>query len=132
MKSLFVPDSDNLQNRVASVNDKFAFVDSVKMTVGGLTDVITNNDGSPIFSINVMPNKWFSGSVNVVDLTWYALYKVYGDTVICCFAYAFFFWRIFINLSNIINGTGGAVDSYAQSQDIEAYRRFGFGRRRKM
>ena len=79
-----------------------------------------------------MDNKWFSGSVNVIDLTWYAPYKQYGDVVICCFAYAFFFWRIFINLSNIISGAGGTVDTYSQSQDIEAYHRFGFGRRKKM
>ena len=79
-----------------------------------------------------MENKWISGQVKVIDFSWYAPYKELGDTIICCFAYAFFYWRIFIHLSDIISGSGGSVDMYSEAQDIEAYRRFGFGRRKKL
>lgn len=39
-------------------------------------------------------------------------------------------WRIFINLPNIISGGAGSVnDITIASSDIEAYQKFGFGRR---
>ena len=129
---MFVPDSENLENKVNSIKDKFSFIDSVKVTINDLTSIVTNEENAPIFYVDVMENKWFSGKVKVIDLSWYAPFKTYGDTVICCFAYAFFFWRIFINLSNIISGSGGAIDSSMQISDIHAYRKFGFGRRSSM
>ena len=65
-----------------------------------------------------------------MDLSWYAPYKNYGDTIIAGFIYVFFLWRIFINLPNIISGGAGSVnDITIASSDIEAYQKFGFGRR---
>lgn len=62
-------------------------------------------------------------------MTWYTQFKQYGDLILTGFIYAMFFWRIYINLPNIISGVGGAVnDVPAQVSDIEAYHRFGFGR----
>lgn len=135
LKILFVPDSSFIEEKVNSIKDKFDFVDSVKLTINDITSVITNEDNVPVFYVSVLDNKWgIEGQVKVIDLSFYAPYKTYGDAIICCFAYAFFFWRVFINLSNIINGVGGTINSnnVEMFDDIRAYAKFGFGRRSKL
>ena len=67
-------------------------------------------------------------TVKVIDFSWYAPFKTYGDLIITGFVYAFFLWRIFINLPNIIHGLGGVVDSNQMLGDFEAYKETGFGR----
>ena len=67
-------------------------------------------------------------TVKVIDFSWYSPYKSYGDLIITGFVYAFFLWRLFINLPNIIHGLGGVVDSNQMLGDIEAYKETGFGR----
>lgn len=112
LKILFVPESSFIEEKVNSIKDKFLFVDSVKLTINDITSVITNEESRPVFYVSVFDNKWgIEGQVKVIDLSFYAPYKSYGDTIICCFAYAFFFWRVFINLSNIINGVGGSINT---------------------
>ena len=109
---MFVPESSFIGEKVNSIKDKFLFVDSVKLTINDITSVITNEESIPVFYVSVLDNKWgIEGQVKVIDLSFYAPYKSYGDTIICCFAYAFFFWRVFINLSNIINGVGGSINT---------------------
>ena len=67
-------------------------------------------------------------TVKIIDFSWYSPYKTYGDLIITGFVYAFFLWRIFINLPNIIHGLGGVVDSNQMFGDFEAYKETGFGR----
>lgn len=111
LQYLFIPDSDNFNAKIDSVKAKFVFVDSIKNTINGLMEIVQDPTNSAVFTINLGESKYFAGgSVNIIDFSWYVPYKTYGDTIICCFAYAFFFWRIFIHLPGIINGSGGAVD----------------------
>ena len=107
-------------------------MDSINSTVNEIVGVVQNEDSVPTFYIDTLENKYYNGQLKIIDLTWYAPYKTYGDSIICCFVYAFFFWRIFINLSNIINGAGGAVDATSEISDIQAYSKFGFGRRSRI
>ena len=50
-------------------------------------------------------------TVKVIDFSWYAPYKTYGDLVLTGFVYAFFLWKLFIKSPNIIHGLGGSVDN---------------------
>ena len=115
-----------------AIKDKFSFVENVKLTINDLNSVLTNEENAPVFYVSVFDNKWgIEGQVKVVDLSWYAPFKTYGDTIICCFVYVCFFWRIFINLPNIINGTGGNIVDIAESKYNESKRiknPIGFGR----
>ena len=43
--------------------------------VNDMVDVITDTEAEPIFYVTVGQNKWFSGQVKVVDLSWYAPYR---------------------------------------------------------
>ena len=93
-----------------------------------MVDVITDTEAEPVFYVTVGKNKWFSGQVKVVDLSWYAPYKSYGDNVICIFAYLSFLWNIFIRLPDIIAGAGSFSYVGNQIGDIKAYKATGFSR----
>lgn len=95
-----------------------------------MTEVITDTTSAPVFYVTVGENKWFSGQVKVVDLSWYEPYREYGDTVICIFAYLSFLWNIFIRLPDIIAGAGASSFAGNQISDIKAYKATGFGRSR--
>ena len=118
LNSIFVPDINEIESSFNTVKEKFSFIDGIKGTINDLTTVVINEDNSPIFEIEVFENKYFSGNVKVIDLSWYAPFKNYGDTVICCFAYAFFFWRIFIKLPSIIDGAGANIESENSSDSV--------------
>ena len=125
---MFIPSSDFLEEKVNSIKDKFSFVESINGTIDEIIGVVKTEESVPVFYVSTFDNKYYNGKLKILDLTWYAQYKEYGDTIICCFAYAFFFWRIFINLSNIINGAGGAVDASSEISEINDYKKLGIGR----
>ena len=49
-------------------------------------------------------HEYLSGTYKIIDLSWYAPYKEYGDNIICMFAYLIFIWHIFTKASSTING----------------------------
>lgn len=130
LQFLFVPSEDSINSLVNSVKSKFGFIDTISTTVSSIQDMFSNNENLPKMTLTLPENKWVNGQIVVIDLSWYAPYKHYGDTIISAFIYIFFIWRIYINLSNIISGTGGAVNDLPQQvSDINSYNKFGFGRR---
>lgn len=93
-----------------------------------MAEVITGTSTAPVFYVTVGKNKWFSGQVKVLDLSWYEPYREYGDAIICMFAYLSFLWNIFIRLPDIISGAGASSYLGNQISDISAYKSTGFGR----
>lgn len=129
-KFLFVPGDENINSLVNSVKSHFRFIDTINSTIDMIEDMFVNTESLPKITITLKDNKWYSGEVTVMDLSWYAPYKAQGDLIISAFIYVFFLWRIFINLPNIISGVGGGVnDSSIAISDIQAFNKFGFGRR---
>lgn len=130
LKALFVPSEDSINNLVNSVKSHFGFVDTIKDTAKTIEDMFSNTENLPKVTLTLPENKWYNGQITVIDLSWYAPYKQYGDVVISAFIYVLFLWRIFINLPGIISGAGGGINDVSiASSDIEGYSKFGFGRR---
>lgn len=94
----------------------FDFIDGVKTSVVDIYTTITNVSVSPSFSIT-FDNKYLKGTYKIVDLSWYAPYKEYGDNVICMFVYLGFIWGVFKNLANIISGAGSDYKSFKVAED---------------
>lgn len=129
-KSLFVPGEDVINGFVNSVKSHFGFVDTIKDTAKTIEDMFSDSENLPKITLTLPENKWYNGQIVVMDLSWYSQYKQYGDLIISAFIYVFFLWRIFVNLPNIISGDAGAINDVSiSSSDIEAYSKFGFGRR---
>lgn len=130
LKFLFVPSEDSINNLVNSVKSHFGFIDTINNTSSMIKDMFNDSSKLPKVTLTLKDNEWYNGEITVIDLSWYAPYKEYGDMIISAFIYVFFFWRIFVNLPSIISGAGGAFnDTTIATSDIQAYTKFGFGRR---
>lgn len=81
----------------------FGFVDDVKSGVLNIYNILVDVKEAPTFSLT-FNNKYLTGTYNIIDLSWYAPYKEYGDNVICMFFYLGFIWHVFTKLSSIISG----------------------------
>lgn len=129
---LFVPSQERLQAIPNTITNKFAFIDSIKIAINSLKDMINNLGNAPTISINLGSTK-YTGAMNmtVIDMRWYAPFKGHGDLIITGFFYVFYLWRLFVNISNILNGVPNLYDVSAQVTDIQAYNKFGFGRRQR-
>lgn len=116
LKALFIPKEDSITNITDSVKSKFAFIDTIKAFVNTFGSDIENTGISPTFTLGLSATKYTAQQDYVIlDMSWYAPFKQYGDLVITAFIYAFFLWRLFIKLPNIINGTGGDIVSSSNS-----------------
>lgn len=127
---LFIPSEERVNGLVDSVKCKFSFIDSVKSSITDVQSVLSGAQEAPSLTVHIKSTKYTEEQdVKIIDLSWYAPYKNYGDMILTGFIYAMFFWRIFTHLPNIISGAGGAYnDVPAMLDDLVAYNRFGFGR----
>lgn len=116
-----------INNNTSTIKSKFGFIDNVKANVNDMVSIITDNTKVPKFELNVN-SKWYSGTVTVVDFSWYDNYRDFGDSVICIFCYLGFLWNIFKRLPDIIQGAGASSYSVDMINDIKAYKETGFGR----
>ncbi len=116
-----------INNTVSEIQDKFGFVDNIKTNVNDMVNVITDTTSAPKFEMNVN-SKWYSGTVTIIDFSFYDDYRELGDTVICIFCYLGFLWNIFMKLPDIIHGAGASSYATDMFNDIRAYNKTGFGR----
>jgi len=116
-----------INNSVDNVTSRFDFHNAIVKNVEDMAEVITDTTSAPVFYVTVGENKYFSGKVKVVDLSWYDPYREYGDTVICVFVYFGFLWNIFMKLPDIISGAGAtSVSISSQISDISVSKGKGY------
>lgn len=115
LTSLFLPSEDRINGLVDSVKSKFSFIDSVKNSITDVQSVLQGAEESPSLTIHVKQTKYTAEQdLKIIDLSWYAPYKNYGDIILTGFIYALFFWRIYIKLPNIISGNGGSIETISK------------------
>ncbi len=79
--------------------------------------MINGPKSAPSFEVT-FNNKYLQGTYTVVDLSWYAPYKKYGDDVICMFSYLGFVWFCFKHATSIISGAAADYKVYQDGQPI--------------
>ena len=55
-------------------------------------------------------NKYLTGTYKIIDLSFYAPYKKFGDEVITIFIYMCFIWHIFVKAASLIKGVDTSVE----------------------
>lgn len=112
LKALFVPSEERITGLQNTVMSKFDFINSIKTAISSFNDIINNLGNAPVLHLELGPTKYTDKmTVNVIDLNWYKPYKKYGDVVLTGVFYAFYLWRLYNRISDIIRGVGsGAVD----------------------
>lgn len=112
LKALFIPKEESISNISNSVKSKFAFIDTINAFVNTFGNDLGETGVSPTFTLGLSATKYTNQQDYVIlDMSWYAPFKEYGDLIITSFCYAFFLWRLFIKLPSIINGSGGDIIS---------------------
>lgn len=110
LRKAFVPSEERINALTNTVKSKFDFIESIKLGINSIQDSINNLGNSPKLTMNLGATKYTDEQrVVVLDLSWYAPFKPYGDLIITGFVYLAYLWRLFINLGNIIHGSGGAI-----------------------
>jgi len=127
---LFVPSEERVQALLDVPRSKLAFIDSIKTAINSMKDMINNLGSAPKFTLNLKATPYTDeGNYVILDLSWYAPYKNYGDLVLTGFIYAFFLWRIFITIPSIINGHSGTIIGDYNISDSKYYNsKHGFGK----
>lgn len=117
LKNLFIPSEERLSAISNTVTSKFAFIDSIKEGVNAVQNMFNNLGNSPKLESSNIESKYFNGKLTIIDMSWYAPFKPFGDLVITGFSYVFFIWRLFVTLPNTINAVGGGVGFIDRSDD---------------
>lgn len=102
LKSLFVPSEERITALTDTVSSKFGFIDTIKTSINSLKDTFNNMDSSVKLETSTITSKYYNGKLTIIDMSWYAPFKPYGDLVITGFVYLFFLWRVFVRIPSII------------------------------
>lgn len=114
LTDVFVPNEVATLEKVGEMQEYFKFKDDVITAVDDLKTMLFGITPSPILKIPIgktTSKKYNYGTGNyiVIDVSWYAPYKQFGDKVILAIAWALFLWRLFLKLPGIISGTEGSI-----------------------
>lgn len=114
LRELFVPPDDLLATKVEDLRSRFSFVDGVFVSVSALLSMFAyeNTSSPPKIYLNLSnapSGIWGSGSVVLIDFSFYEPYKKTTDALISGAMWAFFIWRVFMRLPAIIGGESGYI-----------------------
>lgn len=117
LKSLFIPDQENLNYQVSVLLDRFAWYRNIQNTAENLMNFISKASGKepPVIHYHVgkSSGKWqWADAEGVIDFSWYEPYKPTVDLIVGGFLYVGFIWLLFTHLPGIIQG-GDAATWYA-------------------
>lgn len=120
LTACFVPDEALTMSRVTAMKEYFKFTDDMEDIIAEFENAVFYITPSPILKIPVGKSRsekynYGIGNYIVIDVSWYAEYKDFGDKVILAFAWAFFIWRIYVLLPGIISGS---VGGFFQIRDV--------------
>lgn len=114
---MFVPTTDFNDGVTEIINEKFAFVESVKIAANSIKETFINLNVSPKFYVDIN-SPFVKGHICILDMSWYAPFKPYGDLVITGFVYFGFVWRIFSNLPTILSAGSVAYEFFTEPNGV--------------
>lgn len=110
LEFLFVPSEERLTAISNTVKSKFDFIDSIKIAVNSLKDIINGLGNAPSITFSFNATKYTPEFDFNFSLSWFEPFKPYSDLIITGFVYAGFLWRTFIKLPSTLSGAGGTIE----------------------
>lgn len=117
IKDLFIPSSDFFTDKINQFKSHFAFIDTFSNFVNKFTN-LNRHSAAPVVTIDFSKaeSKYnYGGQAFALDLAWYSRYKVIGDIIITAFVYAFFIWRFYCRIPELIRGAGIITDNVSRT-----------------
>lgn len=115
--SLFVPSLDGSDYIYNIIMNKLSFLDIIKNFFNDIFNVISGRQAVNYLSVNVFSNDYISGTVNIIDLSWYLPFKPFCDLFIVGFAYIGLGFRLFKELPGLLSGSSSVV-SFLEGVDF--------------
>lgn len=120
---LFVPEEGPVLDKIDDMKEYFKFKDDMEVIIYEFKKNIFGIKPSPILKIPIgkpSSKKYDYGTGNyiIIDASWYAKYKDFGDKIVLAFAWAFFIWRMFVGLPGIISGSVGGLQSIGDAYTV--------------
>lgn len=120
---LFVPEEGPTLDKINNMKEYFKFKDDMEAIIYEFKRNIFGITPSPILKIPIgkpSSEKYNYGTGNyiIIDVSWYAKYKDFGDKIVLAFAWAFFIWRMFVGLPGIISGSVGGLQSIGDAYTV--------------
>lgn len=116
LAGLFMPDTEAIQEEWEYIQSKFAWWTEIQEFVEEMVATFTSLNGSapePItFNLPSLDSDLFknlSGSVVVIDLSWFADYRDSVHVILSAFIWISYIWRLFHVLPGIISGVQGSA-----------------------
>lgn len=122
MKSLFIPREGFIKEQLTNLKARFMWFDRVIKFASDFVDMIQavyyNEPPSLNADLSKLNSKYWSvsGTVNMLDLSWYEPYKKNTDTIISAILWMCFFWRIYLRIPDILQGSGSIVSDYSDME----------------
>lgn len=122
----FVPDEALTMEKAVEVEEYFKFKDDIIAAVDDLKTMLFGITPSPILKIPIGKTEskkynYGTGNYIIIDISWYARYKQFGDKIILAIVWALFLWRMFIKLPGIISGAEGSIVAADRSYNRYEY-----------
>lgn len=121
LSDLFVPDADATKAKLGDMREYFKFKDDIIGAFDDLKTMIFGITPSPILKIPIGSEtskyNYGFGSYIIIDISWYAPYKQFGDKIILAICWALFIWRLYIKLPGIISGAEGSIVATDKAYD---------------
>lgn len=122
MKSLFIPREGFIQEQLTNLKARFMWFDRVIKFASDFMDMIqaVYYVEPPAMNVDLskLNSKYWSvsGTVNILDLSWFEPYKKSSDTIISAILWMCFFWRIYLRIPDILQGSGSMVSDYSEME----------------
>lgn len=100
-KALFVPDENYFSGKIESIRSQVKLIDDLFDAVETYKSSIGSTNGAPTITADFGK---YGGEMKVLDLSFYAPYKNYGDLIVNAFLWGCFIWRCFMHLHTTIRG----------------------------
>lgn len=121
LKDLFIPSDGYFDSKIADLKSHFEGFETIKQ-IGDRFSTFFSSDYNdpPIITTNMSDAEskkynYGSGTVKVIDLSWYGRYKPTVDKIISAILWLCFAWGIYQHLPGIINGASGVYTGYYTS-----------------
>lgn len=101
--NLFIPDEDSFKQLTNVFEEKFAFIDSIKIAVESIGNIINNNISTKNYLSYEVDTPVFEGEL-FISFSWFEKFKPYTDLFLTGFVYLSFVWRLYRRLPSIISG----------------------------
>lgn len=113
LTTCFVPDEAMTMQRMGEMKAYFKFVDQITYSVNSMLDKFMNITPTPYLKIPLghveSKYNYGLGEYWIIDISWYAKYKSFGDRVFLAICWIFFLWYLFVKLPGIIAGMEGSI-----------------------